>query len=153
MGEHYTCKNCGKVYAECMCDVTVAEDGMSDGKKDWAMRHCPRCEKLNEQCDCAAQTDRFAEVSNTFKQRLENIGINDAMTLVMKGKTYGDSWRKRGGGQAFAVLARKWDRIENILEPMEYDIFQAWVSNPGDIVDDIRDLRRYLMLVEEHMTK
>ena len=103
------------------------------------------------EADEEAQKDRYAEVSNTFGQRLENIGIADAKILVIKGKLYGDSWKKRGGGQAFAVFARKWDRIENIVKDMDYDVFRAWQGDIGEIRDDIQDLRRYLMLVEEHM--
>lgn len=74
---------------------------------------------------------------------------NDGRVLEEKGKTYGDSWQKRGGVGAFMMLARKWDRIENITEEGGYDLFQVCKDNNGDILDDIADLRRYLFLVEE----
>jgi hypothetical protein len=34
-------------------------------------------------------------------------------------------------------------------------VFKAYASDPRDegILDDIQDLRRYLLLVEEHITK
>jgi hypothetical protein len=73
---------------------------------------------------------------------------NDVVVLEEKGKTYGDSWKKRGGAGAFFMLARKMDRIENICSEMNYDIFTAGRANTGDILDDIADLRRYLLLVE-----
>ena len=49
------------------------------------------------------------------------------------------------------MLARKWDRIENILSN-KWDIFAAIRKDPsgkdGSMLAEIRDLRRYLMLVE-----
>ena len=65
-------------------------------------------------------------------------------------KSYGDSWKKRGGIGAFMMLARKWDRIENQSNDYTYDIFLALEEDqrPEGLIDDIRDLRRYLLLVE-----
>ena len=37
----------------------------------------------------------------------------DVSKLEQAERSYGDSWRKRGGIGAFMMLARKWDRIEN----------------------------------------
>ena len=48
------------------------------------------------------------------------------------------------------MLARKWDRLEKQVSEQSYDVFQA-AANDGreeGILDDIRDLRRYLFLVE-----
>jgi hypothetical protein len=58
-----------------------------------------------------------------------------------------------GGIGAFMMLARKWDRIENQAQVYGWDIFDAMTSDkrPEGIIDDIRDLRRYLLLVEEHL--
>jgi len=75
----------------------------------------------------------------------------DAVVLEEKGKTYGDSWRKRGGIGAFMMLCRKWDRIENICKERGWNVFEAVARNEGDIVDDIRDLRRYLLLVDAYV--
>lgn len=83
---------------------------------------------------------------------IRTIGQNDAKVLEEKGRTYGDSWRKRGGVGAFMMLSRKWDRIENIAQGAGYDIFKAATANTGDILDDIQDLRRYLLLVEAYVT-
>jgi hypothetical protein len=76
----------------------------------------------------------------------------DIKVLVDKGASYGPSWRQRGGTGAFMMLARKWDRIENIVRDNHgWDIFKALSENTGDIADDIGDLRRYLLLVEEYV--
>jgi len=78
----------------------------------------------------------------------------DVKALEIAETTYGDSWKKRGGVGAFMMLARKWDRIENQSTKVGYDIFTAISNDPSasGILDDIQDLRRYLLLVEEHMT-
>lgn len=82
---------------------------------------------------------------------IEDLAKEDARILVEKGKTYGDSWKKRGGVGAMMMLARKWDRIENITQSTGYDIFEAAAKNDGNILDDIQDLRCYLLLVEAHV--
>lgn len=87
---------------------------------------------------------------------LRNIAVTDVKILEQKGKTYGSSWRKRGGVGAFMMLARKWDRIENQMEAAGYDIFEPLqkemsAATTDGLLDDIRDLRRYLLLVEGHI--
>lgn len=87
---------------------------------------------------------------------LRDIASTDAPALEEKGRAYGSSWRKRGGVGAFMVMARKWDRIENQMEAAGYDIFEPlqkeMVAGTTDgLLDDIRDLRRYLLLVEGHV--
>ena len=78
----------------------------------------------------------------------------DVSKLEQAERSYGDSWRKRGGVGAFMMLARKWDRIENQVTKDGYDIFESIYNDPSDtgILDDIRDLRRYLLLVEGFMS-
>ena len=78
----------------------------------------------------------------------------DVSKLEQADRSYGDSWRKRGGIGAFMMLARKWDRIENQVTKDGYDIFESIYNDPSDtgILDDIRDLRRYLLLVEGFMS-
>ena len=80
---------------------------------------------------------------------------DDATGLENSEKTYGDSWKKRGGMGAFMMLARKWDRIENVCKKQNYDIFEGIRKDPSPtgIIDDIRDLRAYLLLVESEMEK
>jgi hypothetical protein len=88
------------------------------------------------------------------QHKLTKIVSQDVAHLVEAEKAYGDSWKKRGGAGAFFVLARKWDRIENQCRQKGYDIFEASNAFEGKdgLLDDIQDLRRYLVLVEEHVT-
>ena len=82
---------------------------------------------------------------------IRELALLDVQVLEEKGKTYGDSWRKRGGVGAYMMLARKMDRIENICKERGWNVFEAFARNEGDIVDDIRDLRRYLLLVDAYV--
>ena len=83
----------------------------------------------------------------------EIISAEDWTSLDKAEQDYGDSWRKRGGIGAFMMLARKWDRIEKQVYDYTYDIFLALEEDkrPEGLMDDIKDLRRYLLLVEAHM--
>ena len=83
----------------------------------------------------------------------EIISAEDWTSLDKAEQDYGDSWRKRGGIGAFMMLARKWDRIENQVVEKGWDIFKSIEQDirPEGILDDIKDLRRYLLLVEAHM--
>lgn len=82
---------------------------------------------------------------------IETLCQEDVEILREKGETYGNSWRKRGGVGAYMMLARKIDRIENICKANGWNVFQAIVENKGDLLDDIRDLRRYLLLVDAYV--
>ena len=101
--------------------------------------------------------------SGIWEQHLRQVSDDDVNGLIAAGKTYGPSWRRRGGVGAFMMLARKWDRIERAVqntveEPMKtdqpWDIFAAAERKPpdadqrGGVLEDIMDLRRYLLLVE-----
>lgn len=89
--------------------------------------------------------------SSFLEDDLMELAANDVATLMHKGKSYGDSWKRRGGVGAFMMLARKWDRIENQALAKGYDVFEA--CKDTDMLDDIRDLRCYLLLVETEVTK
>lgn len=92
---------------------------------------------------------------------LEQVAAQDLATLQQKESTYKGSWRKRGGIGAFMMLARKWDRLENMLDAQtpQFDIFKGLqhqddmgeTGNDGSLLAEIRDLRRYLMLVEANL--
>lgn len=73
----------------------------------------------------------------------------DVATVREKDKEYGGSWCKRGGHGAFFMLARKWDRIEKQLEQHGNDLNVALAvdTRAEGILDDIGDLRCYLLLV------
>lgn len=107
-------------------------------------------------------------MSRTYdKDTIKSVLDNDLARVWEKDVQYARSWMKRGGVSAFMMLARKWDRIEEqvkkflvipgttALEPgaYPYDIFSHIAADrrPEGIIDDIRDLRRYLALVEAEM--
>lgn len=99
------------------------------------------------------------------------VASDDVERLTFAERQYGSSWKKRGGVGAYMMLARKWDRIEQALAPdpddpglaagmarqefavPAWDVLEALRVDQRQegLLDDIRDLRRYLMLVEaEH---
>lgn len=90
---------------------------------------------------------------NSIYDIIHKLAIIDYEEVKAADQTYGSSWKKRGGIGAAMMLARKWDRIENAVEKHAWDIFSAIRANPSSsgIMDDIRDLRRYLLLVEAEM--
>ena len=90
--------------------------------------------------------------STSDYENIAEIASEDVRVLALKGASYGDSWKKRGGVGAFMMLARKWDRIELIVGQHGYDIFEAGKANTGDVLDDIADLRRFLLLVEDELS-
>lgn len=101
----------------------------------------------------------------TFLDFLLTVVRRDCTALEKAQKSYGDSWKRRGGVGAFMMLARKWDRLENFLAQLperakslpggadKYDIFRAVQidARAEGVIDDIRDLRRYLILVEAEL--
>jgi hypothetical protein len=84
---------------------------------------------------------------------MKDLAQQDILSLIESEKSYGDSWKRRGGTGAFMMLARKFDRIEQQAESCNYDVFRAGDMFGGDdgLLDDIGDLRRYLFLVEHHI--
>lgn len=91
----------------------------------------------------------------TLKQRLDILIKDDANELAKREESYGGSWKAYGGFSAFMNIARKWQRIEHQAKQYNYDIFKAIEARPGldGTMDDIRDLRRYLLLIEDHMNE
>lgn len=100
------------------------------------------------------------------KATVRSVLVNDLEEVWRKDVEYNRSWKMRGGVGAFMMLARKWDRLENQLKrddaptsadgaraPAKYDIFEHIEADPRaeSVIDDIRDLRRYLLLVETEM--
>lgn len=87
---------------------------------------------------------------------IEAVLHQDFACLVEKERTYKGSWKKRGGVGAAMMTLRKVDRLENILASSSYDVFQAVAASKGSEADgtalaEIRDLRRYLILVEAEL--
>lgn len=106
------------------------------------------------------------------------VAEEDLRYVDEKDRSYGGSWKRRGGVGAFMMLARKWDRLEVFLSGVKYDIFEAIeqqtkaeidlhisrvpagffgtavppeIGKDGTVLAEVRDLRRYLMLVEAEM--
>jgi len=88
-----------------------------------------------------------------YIDQLDGIAKEDILKLHEKEKEYGGSWKKRGGANAFFMLCRKWDRLEHFVEKYNWDIFKSIEKDTRKegVLDDIQDLRRYLMLVEAEM--
>lgn len=84
---------------------------------------------------------------------LDTVAQEDLTRLRRKEATYQGSWKRRGGIGAFMMLARKWDRLEQMAKQNGYDIFKAIIHDEdpgvdGTILAEIQDLRCYLLLVE-----
>lgn len=108
-----------------------------------------------------------------YLEFIDQVASADVEGLRKAQEHYGDSWCRRGGVGAFMMLARKWDRLERALDPRlvpgdireaplsattqtpipAYDVFEAIKADRRSegIIDDIRDLRRYLLLIEAKM--
>ena len=86
-------------------------------------------------------------------QHITPIAQEDAAGLLKAHESYGNSWKKRGGIGVYMIMIRKFDRMELTCEKFGYDIFEAAKRDPRaeGIIDDIRDLRRYLNLIEAEL--
>lgn len=104
-----------------------------------------------------------------FKESLEIIARQDVEGLIEARRNYGDSWRAEGGFSAYFNVKRKIDRFVVMMarEPLiinrsrdgqpnltreRYNVFSqilADVAQGGEgTLDAVRDLRRYLTLIE-----
>tara|TARA_R100000664_G_C2756180_1_gene143999 strand:+ start:1926 stop:2348 length:423 start_codon:yes stop_codon:yes gene_type:complete len=92
---------------------------------------------------------------STMIALVEKVAKQDVEGLHKSEQSYGDSWKQRGGVGAFMMLARKWDRLEKQVTEHNYDIFKTAQldTRPEGVIDDIKDLRRYLMLVEAEILR
>lgn len=85
---------------------------------------------------------------------LRQVADDDVACVRRKDLSYGASWKRRGGVGAFMIMARKWDRLENFMEHSDkkYDVFHdVGDGSDGTVLAEIRDLRRYLLLVEAEL--
>lgn len=99
--------------------------------------------------DVAAQ--EFAEHHGLpYLAVVDAVAKTDVTNILETDPIYGGSWQRRGGVGAFMMLARKWDRLEQRTQQLGYDVFRAVAEDTRreGVIDDVRDLRRYLMLVE-----
>ena len=108
--------------------------------------------------------DNPADSGSRYLDYLRAVAESDVDGLKHSEKSYGNSWKRRGGVDTFHMLARKWDRIEERLATeidaaagtpgaTPYDIFEhiAADRSADGFIDDVRDMRRYLMLIEAEM--
>lgn len=91
--------------------------------------------------------------TKTYIEIVPEVAESDVKILQRKDAEYGGSWKKRGGVGAFMMLARKWDRLEQQVAVEGWDVFKAAEEDRREegVIDDIRDLRRYLLLVEAEL--
>lgn len=83
---------------------------------------------------------------------IDQVAMTDCEEVRRKESTYEGSWKKRGGVGAFMMMARKWDRLEPMCQRRHYDVFdQPGDGRDGTLIAEIRDLRRYLLLVEAEL--
>lgn len=97
-----------------------------------------------------------------YHRHIPGVQAADAAYVDRKDRQYDASWKRRGGVGAFFTIVRPWDRLESMLAVMQsttkngvqaYDILDAIGSEglegpDGSVVACVRDLRRYLLLVE-----
>jgi hypothetical protein len=84
------------------------------------------------------------------------VAVADVEEVRRKESTYMGSWKKRGGTGAYHVSIRVVDRLQKIVEDQfNCDIFAAIKADPsgadGSVLAQVRDYRRYLMLIEAEM--
>jgi hypothetical protein len=92
-----------------------------------------------------------------YHRHLSKITQADIEYVKRKDAQYQSSWKRRGGTGAFFTVVRPWDRFESIARTnAAYDIFkiilQEGLDGPdGSLIACVRDLRRYLLLLEAEM--
>lgn len=107
----------------------------------------------------------------SYHRHLETIADADVSYVRAKDTQYAGSWKKRGGVGAWFTIVRPWDRLENMVThprtsthdevtrtAQPHDIFEVIAAQglegpDGSVIACVRDLRRYLLLVEAHMTE
>lgn len=87
-----------------------------------------------------------------YHEHMRDIAATDIAEVRDKDVSYGASWKKRGGVGAFMMLARKWDRLEEMVQTYGWDVINLALTDmsgkDGTVLAEIRDLRRYLLLLE-----
>jgi hypothetical protein len=105
-----------------------------------------------------------------YHDYLQVVADEDVRFILEREKIYKGSWKKSGGRSAWFMLVRKMDRLQEMMKlkehddgsvpspaefKKEHDIFEQIKFDPsgrdGTVLAEIRDLRRYLALVESEM--
>lgn len=86
-----------------------------------------------------------------YMKRLVEVTDEAVQVIHEKTSTYGDSWKRRGGRGVWYTVVRPWDRLENIVEGFNGDVFAAIADDPngadGSALACIRDIANYMMLI------
>ncbi len=117
-----------------------------------------------------AHRDVLRDSGDAYLEVLQTIADEDVQGLKRAQMSYGNSWKSRGGIGAYFTMVRKSDRMDNRVKQQgptvsreriglapiiaaPYDIFAHVLVDPRSegVVDDIRDLRRYLLLIEAEL--
>lgn len=116
-------------------------------------------------------TRPFDPTDLSYREHLQGIAQADVTRLLKKDAEYGASWKKRAGPGAYMNVARKMDRVETMVSASrnydgrlaekpghqvmagKYDVFahiegDVQTGTDEGLLDSIRDLRGYLLLVE-----
>ena len=99
-----------------------------------------------------------------YHKFLQPLVDEDVRFILEREKVYQSSWKKSGGRSAYFMLARKMDRLINMMNKKPKDFYEATIQhdifakisddpsgNDGTVLAEIRDLRRYLIMVESEM--
>jgi hypothetical protein len=115
-----------------------------------------------------------------YLDHLQALADEDVRFVREKDRSYGGSWKRGGGISAWFMLRRKCDRLIAMMTPPDapegwptsvkvsaenthrlmemtrrVDVFAQVAARPGGedgtVLAEVRDLRRYLMLVEAEM--
>lgn len=106
----------------------------------------------------------------SYIEFLDTVAESTAARVKAKDKVHEGRWLKRGGVGVFMMLAHKWDRIESQVANdrmvqiidlgggraktiAQYNILEHVTTggHPGGLLDDIRDLAGYLLLLEAEL--
>lgn len=95
-------------------------------------------------------------MSLIYHRHISAIADADIKYLKIKDAQYEASWKRREGQGAFFTIVRPWDRLDAICKRNGYDLFsiieREGLEGPdGSVIACVRDLRRYLLLVEAEM--
>jgi len=127
-------------------------DGIGLGYESHEAYMMRRMRELEEEeyAKMVANGEIDADDYSAIINKVLGLANEDVEGLHISEQSYGNSWKQRGGVGAFMMLARKWDRLEKQVIEYNYDVFLAAKDDMREegILDDIRDLRRYLFLVE-----
>jgi len=95
----------------------------------------------------------MASVDTRYREYIADVAKQDVDLVLKKDKEYGASWKKRGGQGAYFTMVRKVDRLEEQCSKHAYDIFKACEdkTTSESILDTMRDLRAYLLLIESEV--